>query len=147
MPDCKYGFEYRQAWAKFRRLAYMVPETEKLYRSLAFDQLQSLGWYDFDSFETENPTIEDEPAEVVAPEEEGDPKIEEAPADKPVEDTKAEEKPAEEAKAGAKEEEVKEKTAEEKHQEMIESFKPDTSKINIPEVDLSDPHVTSHPVF
>ena len=55
-----YTFANRRMYAKFRRLGYFVPECEKLYKRLVFDQLCHFDAYDFNSFNIENPSIEEE---------------------------------------------------------------------------------------
>jgi len=57
LPECNknennyYTFAYRRMWAKLRRLAYFVPDCEKLYKRLLFDELSYYeNVYDFTVF-------------------------------------------------------------------------------------------------
>lgn len=65
-------------YAKCRRLGYFVPECEELYKRLIFDQLNAYeGMYDFESFQVENPIIEEVEVPVVETTEDiSEPKIE-----------------------------------------------------------------------
>jgi hypothetical protein len=71
-------FQNRRMYAKCRRLGYFVPECEELYKRLIFDQLNSYdGMYDFESFQVENPIIEEVEVPVVETTEDiSEPKIE-----------------------------------------------------------------------
>lgn len=60
LPEEYHCFEFRRVWAKLRNLAYFVPDSEKFYRSLLHDQLRLYNFYDFSSFESENPLIIEE---------------------------------------------------------------------------------------
>ena len=72
LPEEYHCFEFRRYWAKFRRLGYFVPESEKLYRSLLHDELQLYKFYDFNSFEEENPLIVEEQPSTTTNEDKAD---------------------------------------------------------------------------
>lgn len=46
--DCHYSFQYRRVWAKIRRVCYFISESEKLYRSLIYDELKHYNIYEFE---------------------------------------------------------------------------------------------------
>ena len=50
LPDTHYSFKHRRVWAKLRRTAYFIQESEEAYRSLLHDELHFYkGIYDLEA--------------------------------------------------------------------------------------------------
>lgn len=59
LPDTYYSFKHRRLWAKLRRAAYFIQESEETLRSLISDEVHYYkGIYDLVLYESENPKIE-----------------------------------------------------------------------------------------
>lgn len=59
LPDTYYSFKHRRLWAKLRRAAYFIQESEETLRSLISDEVHYYkGIYDLVVHESENPKIE-----------------------------------------------------------------------------------------
>jgi hypothetical protein len=59
LPDTYYSFKHRRLWAKLRRAAYFIQESEETLRSLISDEVHYYkGIYDLVIHESENPKIE-----------------------------------------------------------------------------------------
>ena len=59
LPDTYYSFKHRRLWAKLRRAAYFIQESEETLRSLISDEVHYYkGIYDLVVYESENPQIE-----------------------------------------------------------------------------------------
>lgn len=118
-------------WAKFRRLAYFVAESDKLHRSLVHDELRFYNLYNFQDFDTQNPLIiAEEPKTVQHDESPEQPLIAEAQA---TDDHKVSSDPIE---ATATSDKVTQ-------DERIESFEVDYGKLVLPPLDMEALNLTS----